>query len=504
MFIIIHQNRGFSTMRHQPQKNFRHALRLLAAMLSPFFVSAQSGLQIREAFPGLADFSAPIELTHANDGTNRIFVAEQAGVVRVFPNDTAVTAAQRSVFLDIRDRVTVGGERGFLGLAFHPDYQRNGYFYVNYTRNTDRLRTIVSRFSVNAANPNQADPASELVVLQFAQPDNNHNGGKVVFGKDGLLYIATGDGGGGGDPQDNGQNLNTLLGKILRIDVNRTNGTVPYAIPADNPFVNQANARPEIFAYGLRNPWRISVDNLTGRIWAADVGQNAREEIDIIVKGGNYGWRLREGKACYDPANNCPVQNLTEPVWDYTHASGAGRSVTGGVVYRGSLLPTLRGKYIYGDYVSGNIWSLAYDSASGTATNEFVLRLTGALSAFGEDQNQEMYLLNHQSGRIQKFKDPNMVTANENFISQKSEIKFFPNPAQNYLRFSVSLPQAARLNLRLYDLRGNLVRTLLKNEKVNAGSQPYTFETGNLPAGTYIYRLESPAFGQSGKVQIVR
>lgn len=352
--------------------------------------------QVTEVFSNLS-FTNPVELLPTNDGSNRLFVLEQRGVVRVFRNDPAV--AQTETFLDISGRVTSGGETGLLGMALHPSFQSNGQIFVHYTRrNNGQLQSVVSRFNSDRI---RADANTEEVLLAYNQPFSNHNAGSIVFGKDGFLYITTGDGGSGGDPQNNSQNLGNLLGKILRIDVNTRATGLAYGVPADNPFRNTANARPEIFAYGLRNPWKMTADRTTGRMWIADVGQNAREEIDLLERGGNYGWRITEGKECFNPANNCSRTGLIEPVFDY--GTTEGRSITGGYVYRGKRWAALQGQYLYGDYVSGNIWALRYDEATRQATNTFLVRLIGSLSSFGEDEAGELYLLNYQAGKIQQL-----------------------------------------------------------------------------------------------------
>ncbi|GAA4403767.1 PQQ-dependent sugar dehydrogenase [Nibrella viscosa] len=355
-----------------------------------------AGVQVVNAYPNLS-FSQPVEYTYANDGTNRVFVVEQAGRIRVFDNTESAQTA--GTYLDIRSKVSSGGEMGLLGLAFHPDFKQNGYFYVNYTKSNPR-ETVISRFKASPATAGQVDPGSEVVLLTFNQPYANHNGGKLLFGPDGYLYISTGDGGSGGDPQNNGQTKNTLLGKILRIDVNSTEKG-NYGIPADNPFKgNQDGVREEIYAYGLRNPWRMSFDS-QNRLWAGDVGQNEIEEIDIIRKGGNYGWRLKEGRDCYNPKNNCDDGNLVGPVWQYPHENG-NISVTGGVVYRGKAYPDLQNKYIYADYASGRVWALTYNGTKAT-DNQILVNRAGTISAFGEDANGEMYLLDYSGGRVLKL-----------------------------------------------------------------------------------------------------
>jgi glucose/arabinose dehydrogenase len=353
---------------------------------------------IVQAFPNIAAITNPVELTSPNDGTNRIFVASVKGAIHVFANAADVSA--KNIFLDITSKVASGGELGFLGLAFSPDYKTNGYFYVNYTRRNPGLETVIARYKVSAGNPNQADPASEEILITFAQPFENHNGGKLAFGNDGFLYIATGDGGSGGDPNKNGQNNKTLLGKILRIDVSGAGAGTPYKIPADNPFKGNASGlREEIYAYGMRNPWRFSIDHTTGLLWAADVGQNKTEEIDIIEKGGNYGWNLMEGNDCY--VSGCDKTGLTMPILAYGRDLGA--SITGGYVCRDKNLPGLNGRYVYGDYISGNIWALA-NADKKAGDNDLIGKVSAnTLSSFGEDTNSNLYILNYGDGKIYKF-----------------------------------------------------------------------------------------------------
>ncbi len=354
-------------------------------------------IQAVRAFPNLS-FTRPVDLESPDDGTNRLFVVEQAGVINVFNNSSET--AEKKVFLDIRDRVNdSGNEEGLLGLAFHPDYKTNGFFYVDYTAANPR-RTVIARYRVKADNPAEADKNSETILLEIDQPYSNHNGGRVMFGPEGYLYIGMGDGGSGGDPQNNAQNLKVLLGKILRIDVNNATQGMNYSIPIDNPFAgNDSGYRQEIYAYGLRNPWRFSFDVPTGRLWAGDVGQNKYEEIDIIEKGKNYGWRIMEGFHCYNPPEGCDTTGLTMPVVEYTHE--VGNSVTGGFVYRGKAVPELDGLYIYADYVTGRIWSLRY-SGPGAVENNLLLDSGLNISSFGTDRNNELYLCAFD-GKIYRF-----------------------------------------------------------------------------------------------------
>lgn len=355
-------------------------------------------LVYNEAFPYLT-FEHPVDIQSPNDGTNRLFVLSQPGIIYVFNNDP--DTRNKKVFLDIRGKVLFGGEQGLLGLAFHPNYRDNGFFYLNYTANNPR-RTVISKFKVSASNPFKADPDSEEILLEVEQPYANHNGGQISFGPDGYFYISLGDGGSGGDPLNAGQDRILLLGSILRIDVDsKTNGR-NYAIPSDNPFVgNTSGYREEIYAYGLRNVWRFSFDN-QNRLWAADVGQNQWEEINIIEKGKNYGWRIMEGNHCYDPPANCDTTGLTMPVWEYGHNEEGGYSITGGFVYYGSSAPALTGKYIYADYVVGKIWALEY--SNGSCKNTLLSDTDLLISSFGVDQYNELYFASYSTaGKLYKF-----------------------------------------------------------------------------------------------------
>ncbi len=335
----------------------------------------------------------PIVLTHAGDGSNRVFVATQRGVIHVLPNDQKATKTK--VFLDISKRVTYQdkmNEEGLLGLAFHPKYKENGEFFVYYTTSKAPHTSVVSRFRVSK-DPNKADPSSEEEIMTIKQPFWNHNGGTICFGPDGCLYIALGDGGKANDPLLNGQDLQTLLGSVLRVDIDRKEGGKKYAIPKDNPFVGRAEAKPEIWVYGLRNPWRISFDRKTGKCWCGEVGQNLYEEINILTSGGNYGWNLREAYHPFDRDGVGYRKDLIDPIWEYHH--DVGKSITGGIVYRGKSLPELDGAYLYADYIVGKVWALKYDPAKKRVVANQPIRYKRNLPvlSFGEDEMGEAYFL---------------------------------------------------------------------------------------------------------------
>jgi len=444
-------------------------------MLGLFAANAQYNFQV--AFPNLT-FSNPLDLQHAGDGSNRIFVVEQAGRIKVFPNNSSVTTTK--TFLDITDRVTSGGETGLLGLAFHPNYESNGYFYVNYTAPSP-LRTVVSRFQVSPTNPDSADKNTEQILLTFNQPYSNHNGGCVAFGADGYLYIATGDGGSGGDPQNNAQNITNLLGKILRIDVDNPQPPLNYGIPPTNPFVDSTNTsiRKEIYAYGLRNPWRMSFDPVTGWLWAADVGQNTWEEIDIINNGGNYGWRCYEGNHPYN-TSGCNGTYIF-PIWEYSHSEGI--SVTGGYVYRGQNVPELYGKYIYGDYGSRKVWSLLYDGIN-PATNTQITTAAASITSFGVDQNNELYLVSF-NGKIYNF-IPTVIPVelssfNATVVNGKVRLDWYTASETNNSGFVIERSQDGVNFKDIYFIRGNGTTTQ---------RNIYSYTDVDVSFGVYYYRLK--------------
>ena len=334
----------------------------------------------------------PIVLTHAGDGSNKIYVATQRGVVHAFEKSPSVTKTQ--VVLNIQDRVVYSdrqNEEGLLGLAFHPKYKENGEVFIYYTSKEEPQLSVLSRFR-RTDGGNQLDPASEEEIMRIKQPFWNHNGGTIDFGPDGFLYIALGDGGAANDPHGNGQNLGTLLGSILRIDIDNKSDGKEYAIPVGNPFVGHKGARPEIYAYGVRNIWQIAFDRETGDLWAGEVGQNLWEEVLLIERGGNYGWNLREGTHPFGDTPSDDRTDLIDPVWEYDHQ--VGKSITGGTVYRGKHVPELVGKYLYADYVTGKLWALDYERESKTVQGNYSIPSDKLpVISFGEDEQGEVYFM---------------------------------------------------------------------------------------------------------------
>lgn len=365
-----------------------------------FFWNISTAQPQIELQPFASGLNAPLGIV--NTGDERLFVVEQRGRIKIIDEQGTVNAIP---FLDISSKVSQsGGERGLLGLAFHPDYHENGYFYVNYTRASNGT-TVIARFSVDENNPDIADPESEIQLFTVDQPYSNHNGGQLQFGPDGYLYIGLGDGGSGGDPNNNAQNPSTFLGKILRINVDNT-GDSPYSIPPDNPFVNNEKVRDEIWAMGVRNPWRFSFDRYTNDLWIADVGQNAYEEINFQTAGSsggeNYGWRCYEGNHNYNQTNCTGEENYTFPVFEYSHeGSSCSGSVTGGFVYRGALYNKLFGEYIFADYCTGTLYHITPNS-EGFTGGELGDFSPSEYTSFGEDMYGELYIVMQNSGEIGK------------------------------------------------------------------------------------------------------
>lgn len=375
------------------------ALALICLASGPSTVRAATPLT---ATPVVSGLTQPLFLTYAPGDTTRLFVIERAGLIRIIKNGVL----QPTPFMNCSTLVRrTGGEQGLLGLAFHPDYASNRYFYINYTRSTDGA-TVVSRFQRSSTSQDSGLVSTQDTLLIVPQPFSNHNGGMMAFGPDGYLYIGLGDGGSGGDPGNRAQDSTTLLGKILRIDVDAA--PLDYSVPPDNPFVGQPGWQDEIWAIGVRNPWRFSFDRVTGDMYMGDVGQGNWEEVNYepaSSSGGlNYGWRLKEGDHCYSPSTGCEsLTGLTDPFTEYSHTEGC--SVTGGYVYRGCAIPDLTGTYFYGDYCQGTIWSLNYDGSTVTSFQDRSTELelgSIQISSFGEDWNGELYIV-HYGGTIYKI-----------------------------------------------------------------------------------------------------
>ncbi len=454
---------------------------LLLLILLPLTLFAQYNFEV--AFPNLT-FSSALDLQNAGDGTNRLFAVERDGRIKVFQNQTNVNSTK--LFLDITDRVTAGGETGLLGLAFHPNFENNGYFYVNYTA-PNPLHTVISRFQVSSTNPDSAVKNSELILLTYDQPYSNHNGGCVAFGPDGYLYIAAGDGGSGGDPQGNAQNITKLLGKIIRIDVNNPQPPLNYGIPSDNPFVDSTNVnvRKEIYAWGMRNTWRFSFDPNTGWLWAGDVGQDTYEEVDIIQNGKNYGWRCYEGN---HPYNLSGCNGVYEPpIWEYTHSSLGGYSISGGYVYRGQNVPELFGKYIYGDYVSTRVWSLEYDGINPTVNTQ-ITQAPGAITSFGVDENKELYLVSF-NGKIYRFIPTivpvELVSFSATIVDNKVKLDWFTATETNNSGFEIQRSKNGSDYQTIFFIGGNGTTT---NRNV------YSYVDESVSLGVYYYRLKQINF----------
>lgn len=414
-------------------------------------------------------FSNPVAIENAGDP--RLFVVEQGGTIKIINADGSVAATP---FLNLASLISSDGERGLLGLAFHPNYSTNGYFFVNYTNPAGN--TVIARYTVSAGNTNVANPSSAQVLLTITQPFSNHNGGTLRFGPDGYLYIGMGDGGSGGDPGNRAQNIETLLGKMLRIDVN--SGT-PYAIPPTNPFAGATAGADEIWAIGLRNPWKFSFNRTTGDLWIADVGQGAVEEINKVsptAAGLNYGWNCYEGSSIYTAGCAQPTTTYTFPFAEYTHTATGGCSITGGYVYTGTAYPLLANKYIFADYCSNKIGLV---SPNGTIT--YTPAFGGNnFSTFGEDATGELYIAGISSGTVYKITDSTL--SNAEYTTEN--ISLYPNPAEGEV-FLTTHNLDMPINLIVSDLNGKQVaqeQLLTNNSRI---------DTSLLSKGVYILTLES-------------
>jgi glucose/arabinose dehydrogenase len=456
--------------------------------------------QVAVVFPKLS-FEFPVDLKCAIDSSNLLYVVEQKGTIRAFENRPETDSSW--VFLDIRDKVAPNwGECGLLGLAFDPDFSQNGYFYVYYTAD-EYLRTILSRYSIDPDNPRRAIRESEKILMVIPQPHIFHKGGQLLFGKDGYLYVGVGDGGFEHDPENHSQNRKDLLGKILRIDVHDTTDTATYGIPHDNPYAgNNLGFREEIYAYGLRNPWRFSYDRPTGNIWAADVGQVKWEEVNLIESGKNYGWRIREGGYCNDVyASECDstdTTTLTDPVWNGSHDSVC--CVIGGYVYRGDTLPELEGRYIFADFAFGKIWSLHYDSTNALRTT-LIANSDMQISTFGLDQKGELLIcafttgIEQNPGKIfrlipkEEEEPPVGVELQQPLTQQFGITGIRPNPFTHMTTISLELESQEIIELVLFDLSGHRVRVVTYNQLMERGRHEIMVDAGDLPSGMYYCEL---------------
>jgi glucose/arabinose dehydrogenase len=446
-------------------------LPLLFLIMACSGTSSQKGASVNNLTPFATGLTHPVCIS--NCGDSRLFITDQSGLIRIVDSSGKVATQP---FLDIHERVVFGGEQGLLGLAFHPQYAVNGYFYVNYVGKGDS--THISRFSMVSGNPNLADPQSELKLLTIFQPFTNHNGGDLQFGPDGFLYIGLGDGGSGGDPGNRAQNIKEYLGKMLRIDVDHGN---PYSIPASNPFYNNPDALGEIWAFGLRNPWRFSFDRKTGDLWIADVGQNAIEEIDFqpstSTGGENYGWRCYEGNRVYDNSMRSTNSVLTYPVFTYPHAEEC--SVTGGYVYRGNPSSPYYGYYFFADYCSDRIWTL-HKTDQGWISEEYGHFAGNNFSTFGEDSKGRLYVAGITSGTLFLVESASSgITENENIKG----IKILQPASGGKIQVELAKSPVSDVKYILYNISGNVCYS------ETSGNTLFDINTGKLSAGVYILKI---------------
>ncbi|CAD7816582.1 Quinoprotein glucose dehydrogenase B [Chryseobacterium aquaeductus] len=453
-------------------------LLLSAILLSAICFNAQS-FTLTQFATGL---SSPVEITHAND--SRLFVVQQNGIIKIIQPNGTVNAAD---FLNISSKVNFGGERGLLGLAFHPQYATNGYFFVYYNNSAGNI--IVARYSVSTTNPNVANDTTEKIILNIPKPFDNHNGGSMHFAPDGNLWVVTGDGGSGGDPNNNGQNKNSLLGKMLRIDINSTG---PYNIPTGNPFVGAGiDGADEVWSYGLRNAWKFSFDRTVGNVMIADVGQNAIEEINnmpVATAGLNYGWRCYEGNNAYNTAGCAPSSSMTFPVSVYDH-SGGKCSVTGGYVYRGTVSPGLQGKYFFADFCSQQIGTLDLASNVITWTPAFT---NNSFSTFGEDNQKELYVAAINNGTIYKITSSTLGVQDSTF----KEFRIHPNPAHERVFVEGLLTKNAQVEL--ISTEGKKVIDSVKLDSENS------FDVTGITPGVYYINIKSQDLKEFSQKLIIK
>ena len=480
------------------------------ALVALLLVSAAASAQITSELV-VGGLHWPVHVT-APDGDDRLFILEQRGIIHLYKDGALLPQP----FMDIRDDVmdpTAFSEQGLLGLTFDPDFETNRYFYVHYTGNSGE--TVIERYEVQAGDPDQADLTTATTVLTHPQPYANHNGGTIDFGPDGYFYFGFGDGGGGGDPDENAQDPTTLLGKFIRIDVD----SLPYAVPPSNPFVGNAGVLDEIWAKGLRNPYRWSFDPATGDLWIGDVGQSAWEEVDhqpaASTGGENYGWDVTEGTHCYEPSSGCGADTFDLPIYEYGHDSGR-CSVTGGVVYRGVGVPDLQGYYVFGDYCSGEVWAILYDGNSITDT----LDLTGdlnpdnrieALSSIGTGGDGELYLVDRAGTTDGEVYSVTLDSSGIDAGGTGSRLGLgrpSPNPFGVSTEFALTLQEGGSLRVAVYNASGALVRTLV-DELSPSGARTVRWDGADeagkgVSSGIYFIMAETDGESQTRRVGLVR
>lgn len=466
---------------------------LILLVVSPLY----GQISFDSAFQNLS-FSSPIDIQFTEGIPDSMFIAERQGIIKQVLNQKIASAS--TVFLDIRSKISTRGEGGLLGFTFHPDYSTNGLLYLSYTMHPP-FQSIISEVNMNTG--------AETILIELTQPYENHNGGQIRFGPDGYLYIAFGDGGSGGDPLGHGQNRSSLHGNILRIDVDNTLGDLNYGIPSDNPFIgNSEGWREEIFAYGFRNPFRFSFDKETDDLWVADVGQNRREEVNLVVSGGNYGWKTMEGSLCYSPANSCNQSGLELPFFEY--GLPGSQSITGGFVYRGEQNQDLHGYYLFGDFTSGDIWRINTTVDSNVESIYIGSINNFQLTCFGEDHQGELYMCSF-GGQIYKF-DMGLPTSIdfpglEDLPSKISLAQNYPNPFNpvTVIRYAVGegLETNSQIRLSVFDMLGREVAVLFDGTK-SPGKYDVTFDAATLSSGTYMYRLSTDDNVEIRKMMLIK
>ena len=482
-------------------------MKLLVLLLLPviFLLDVRSTLAqdiiLENAYPELS-FNSPIDFQLAPGIPDSVFIVERAGAIQRIWNDRQ--AAGKEEVFDIRSRVSTQGEGGLLGAAFHPEFDQNGYLFVYYTA-SNPFRSVIARFETDPEHPRIIDPDSETILLEIDQPRTNHNGGQIRFGPDGYLYIALGDGGGGGDPFENGQDRTTLHGNILRIDVDQADDGLNYAIPADNPFAgNEDGWHEEIYAWGFRNPFRFSFDAETGKLWVADVGQNDREEVNVVEAGKNYGWNIMEGSICYPPSSECDTTGLELPVYEYGFSGS--QSITGGFVYRGSTAPELHGRYFYGDFTSGDLWSFDFDGEE-AFDNRSIGEVGGfQLVCFGEDHDGELYVCLMSQGQVYRLNMEDVPTSGEPVAEIPGVVRLdqnYPNPFNPATVIRFQLPEAADVTLEVFDMLGQRI-ALPADGRMAAGEHEAVWDATGMASGLYLYRLTTNDVSLTRRMMLVK